>query len=381
MPCNESGPHSPEEALRYGMVTYDWSNMKNIWVNDKPMHNEDYLVDIVERVMAADKNKTTRLGVYRNTIKALPWFASVREKLEDPKYEGWFFKFKGYNGPSSNHSFSPSACTYEKCSGFWHDQAGTMEHPGVCKAECDCGQVPCGGYVFDHRNSSFSEWFINEYIINSKTILHEGVTEMYLDDRVELWGIAEAEGNFINDSGVSSDDMKDLKAAFNANMERLYDRMIELGSFSWQMLGPAPRLVPFYFQNGTMRADTALTPDACTQLLREYCRPNGTAEQRFLAYINNPYVDNATIAAEQYTASFLLTRGPFAWIGYGWRNPGTSFYPRPSQWDEDFGVPLEACSEASTGIFQRKWSKASVDWDCHLGTGRIHRDELVGILV
>ena len=32
--------------------------------------------------------------VYRNLVKALPWFDEVREKLEDPQYWGWFLRYK-----------------------------------------------------------------------------------------------------------------------------------------------------------------------------------------------------------------------------------------------------------------------------------------------
>ncbi len=34
---------------------------------------------------------------YRNAIKALPWFTSVRDKLLDKAYWGWFLAFKGCN--------------------------------------------------------------------------------------------------------------------------------------------------------------------------------------------------------------------------------------------------------------------------------------------
>ena len=36
------------------------------------------------------------MWAYRNTIKALNWYTSVREKLDDPKYASWFIKFKGF---------------------------------------------------------------------------------------------------------------------------------------------------------------------------------------------------------------------------------------------------------------------------------------------
>lgn len=33
-------------------------------------------------------NPSTNVFVYRNLVKALPWFTSVREKLDDPQYSG-----------------------------------------------------------------------------------------------------------------------------------------------------------------------------------------------------------------------------------------------------------------------------------------------------
>ena len=36
MPCNYSAPYSAQVAARYGVVDLDWSNEKNLWVNDRP---------------------------------------------------------------------------------------------------------------------------------------------------------------------------------------------------------------------------------------------------------------------------------------------------------------------------------------------------------
>lgn len=62
----------------------------------------------------------------------------MREKLDDPAYSGWFVRFKDYKGPQSNNSYHVPACTYEKCSGFYHDQEQTPEYPhgdGSCMEE------------------------------------------------------------------------------------------------------------------------------------------------------------------------------------------------------------------------------------------------------
>jgi hypothetical protein len=121
-----------------------------------------------------------RVFVYRNLVKALPWFTQVREKIQvprhvsswctefscgrphplcvcvfvcgrptrqkDPAYAGWFLKFSGtgnYHVPDCDANYSPP-----RCSDFYHDQDQTPEHPhgdGSCVKPCDCGEgVPCG---------------------------------------------------------------------------------------------------------------------------------------------------------------------------------------------------------------------------------------------
>ena len=57
------------------------------------------------------------MWVYRNKIKGLNWYSSVREKLDDPQYDGWFVKFKDYKGtsptdPASNNSYHVPACDW-----------------------------------------------------------------------------------------------------------------------------------------------------------------------------------------------------------------------------------------------------------------------------
>ena len=110
------------------------------------------------------------------TAKALPWFSSVREKLNDPAYSGWFLRF---NGTTPRHYNVPD-CAAEnasKCSIYYHDQEQTPEvptvaspHPdGSCVSQCDCGVQPCGEYLFDHRNGSMlRDWIVQEHILGPK---------------------------------------------------------------------------------------------------------------------------------------------------------------------------------------------------------------------
>jgi hypothetical protein len=47
--------------------------------------------------------------------------------------------------------------------------------------------------------------------------------------------------------------------------------------------------------------------------------------------------------------------------------------PRAKEWDMEFGEPAAACAETGegTGVFERHYSKALVEWDCDAGHGKI----------
>ena len=110
---------------------------------------------VEQAAITKGRNADAHVWVYRNLVKALPWLGSVREKLVDPAYSGFFLKFdasrKGnYSVPACDTSWSKIHKT-PLCSVFYHDQEQTPEvngtvNGGKCtgKGGCDCGGVPCG---------------------------------------------------------------------------------------------------------------------------------------------------------------------------------------------------------------------------------------------
>ena len=202
------------------------------------MDSQSLITQQAEMALATEAGvpgQAPRVWAYRNTIKALNWHRSVREKLDDPKYASWFIKFKDYKGPQSNNSYHVPACDWAppnpKCSGFYHDQEQTPEHPGAnpkvypvdgaCAEQCDCGPVnPCGEYIFDHRGGevegrTFRDWFIDEYMITEETLLHKdpktGARQPiglgWLDDSMQLTGPTEEGGHYV-DTGATDEDMQ-----------------------------------------------------------------------------------------------------------------------------------------------------------------------------
>jgi hypothetical protein len=184
MPCNYSGFFNATFAGEFGVADFDWSDGKQLWVNPPgggPMICEELLLQQAQAVRKANPN--TKSFIYRNGVKALPWFTGVREKLQDPQYSGFFLKFSGnnnYHVPTCDNDWSPP-----RCSEFYHDQDQTPHHPsgdGSCVGACDCGDgVPCGEYLWNHANGTMlREWLINEHFLGPTGLGDPSVLGFYV---------------------------------------------------------------------------------------------------------------------------------------------------------------------------------------------------------
>jgi hypothetical protein len=68
---------------------------------------------------------------------------------------------------------------------FYHDQDQTPEYPhgdGSCDAPCDCGGVPCGEYLWDHRNDTLADYLINDFLLGPTGLGNPNISGFYLDD-------------------------------------------------------------------------------------------------------------------------------------------------------------------------------------------------------
>ena len=195
-PCNFSGQMDPNFLGKWGVASIDWSNAHAVWANTAPMNAEELLLAQAKAIKAVNNN--TKVWVYRNIVKALPWFSTVREKITDPAYAGWFLRFS--DGPAGNYN-SPACTKGQGCSQFYHDQLQTPTDRGSglrpgrfaawCNGTCDCGtnkdgsQLPCGEYLFDHRNSSLGDWLVDQFLLGPLGLGAPEVDGTFLDD---TWG-------------------------------------------------------------------------------------------------------------------------------------------------------------------------------------------------
>eukprot|EP01044_Picomonas_judraskeda_P002069 COSAG03_NODE_137_length_11785_cov_19.757827_9_plen_503_part_00 len=71
-PCNYSGAYNATYAAQYGIMSIDWSNEKDVWVDDKPMDAEERLMS--QAAAVKDINPDTKIWLYRNLVAAQPWY-------------------------------------------------------------------------------------------------------------------------------------------------------------------------------------------------------------------------------------------------------------------------------------------------------------------
>jgi hypothetical protein len=380
MPCNDSGWMDSNFASKWGLVDLDWSNAKALWANAKPMDCQERLITQAQKIRKS--NPSTKTFVYRNLVKALPWFSSVREKLDDPAYSGWFLKYRD-GGKGKNYSSNP--CTGRKCSVYYHDQDQTPEHPrgdGSCIDECDCGTQPCGEYLWDHRNNSLREFLISEFVLGPDGIGNAAVDGVFLDDkwrntsekRSPFWpkegfcpegpigGPSEEYPNCTEDMGLTQQDTTDITNAWKETIDQAKSKIVAAGGFNWQLF--------------TQSTDLPANPGACRAYFSDACRPGGGKRYSipWVYQFTDPKSGRNLPNVTGDLATFLLARGDYAWIGYGWIGcaPTVEYY-RPPELDVDYGVPLDVCVKADSrgSFFKRNYTKATVTFDCETMDAKI----------
>ena len=327
MQCNSSGWSDPVRGAAFGIISYDWSNAKAQWAAARPMDCEEQLQTQARLTKYA--NPKSNVFVYRNVVKALPWFTSVREKLDDPRYAGWFLRFD----KSKAGQYNVPDCAAEnasKCSVFYHDQEQTpavptpaAPHPdGSCgSGVCDCGEQPCGEYLFDHRNGSMlREWIVNELILGPTGVGDAAIDGLFIDD---YWcsdlickddpavagcpcgdpvqGPTEEDKHSQADMGLSDEAIRDLTIGWNATMEAVQRGIVAAGGYTWSlMLG----------QENANAAPRMLKHDTCAAQLRAACVA-GSDWQRHSILFGLTTNGSKLVQVKQDVAFFLLARGAY----------------------------------------------------------------------
>lgn len=374
MPCNNSGFTDPQTTKGWGIIDFDWSNGKSIWVKNRPMNDEEVLQQQV--VMSTSASLGQTVWVYRGSMWAYPWYTSVRKTLEDPAYSDWYLKFKK-QGPwyssKCDTNYDPPLC-----SDYYHNQEQSPGYPkgdGDCAApNCNCGDVPCGFYIWNHSSTTvvhgqtFQDWFVHTYMLDYQG-LSPLVSGMYWDDYFPTsGGFPDPFPNMTQDMGLTPSEQKAIGISYQANMAVLIEKTLAAGKFAWQLFWNGQS--DPHAQSGCCTSPIVHEGKACATTLRNMCKPDAPPQKRAMTYAFSPggcSGDPASLPMwEQDLANFLLIRGDFAWLGHGWLGCSHE-YQFPDMLNWDYGEPTALCYETATnsGIFKRDWTKATVQMDCN----------------
>ena len=187
-----------------------------------------------------------------------------------------------------------------------------------------------------------------------------------------LNGPTEEDSNYIADTGASAADMQAQVDAYRATIVQFNEAVQKAGIFTWMMMSWGGAKLNTGINNTT-------DPATCKQVLASSCTAAPPSRwSRFEGYaIPGGGFGMTPQGFTDYTAEFLLTRGPYAILGYTWFGctNGNKTNPRAPEWDEEFGAPRGTCAETApgSGVFSREWDAATVAWDCNARHGSITR--------
>lgn len=350
MICNNSGQVDPVWARPWGLVDVDWNSDKVDWSATKPMDCEENMLYNLQQIRS--KNPSAITWLYRNGVKALPWFTSVRKLLENPSYWGFFMPYANCSSSPGVYICGPNATT-----NLYHDFEQTPTG--------DCGEgVQCGEYVFNHRNDSLREWFMTNYFFGPTAMNSPFVNGFYVDDDWSASGPSEMDKDAVEKMGMSPADVSAMTDAWLANQEAWRTAVWNAGGFEWFMFYGGQQTAP-----GWSQTDPQST---CAPFMRTNCGASSPSQAGYLFFGYSRVTHQQAWplpSPTQDLAAFLLVRGPYAAFGYGWTGCADANHPftRPADLDVDYGEPVGFCAETASGsgIFTREWTKATITLDCN----------------
>jgi hypothetical protein len=257
---------------------------------------------------------------------------------------------------------------------IYHDLEQTPSYPGLCDSICDCGNnLPCGEYLYDHRNESMRKWLSNTFILSSANntgLLNKNIDGFFIDDQWydhnaygnnqcagfnTFGGPTEEDQHCIQDMGLTANDVADITNGWNQSMAMAEDAIVSNNGFWWNNGASDPNQglksvhIPDKNQCVAFMKGQAMTLNE-TAMILEYTQTVNMTQSEF----------------EIDLAFFLLIRGEYGWLGYNWNGCHTKWeYQWNQMLDIDYGEPIEPFNEVKSGVFQRKWSKCVVQFDCN----------------
>ena len=306
----------PPPGQPWGLVSLDWQVARTVWGENNSMHAtvEATSREGCRRIKAASPG--TRCFIYHNAELALQAFESQRVAM------------------------FPGAPSYDpKLFLRWPN--GTIYSTGVPN------HGPGLGYFWNYTYPPAREFFISATLAS---LNFSGVDGTFIDD----WtGLPAEHKSIISDLNLTAAEVRAFQLATAVVDEELLSALVADGQYAWQAfsaLGGGGALGKWGIGGG---------PNAttCSAWMRSRCTPDwqGRAVTQWCDVAN----------FNESLASFLITRPPIGYFGFGWPSDTTNWRPE-FLWD--IGEPGGACAETAPGVFERPWTHGTVRLDCNTWT-------------
>lgn len=306
----------------WGLISLDWSVARGTWFTGNTSNStcEATLRQNCRLLKAA--GKATRCLGYHNSELALEWLESQRALMNDPTNADLFLQYQPGN---------PAGVP-----------AGTVFHlPN-----------PYGDQVFwNHTNVRAQLALINSLfdVVNASADVDGSFTD-------DVDGLPAEHADVPALLGMSADAVAALRFATQSMGSALIAALTLSGRYTWQAFGSRDTSSPPP-PHAVARGFVGLTPATCAAFMRTYCAVEYQARPMLLHMdAASPATANASVAA------FLITRPPYAYLGFAWEssdaNFSSLFYLQP-------GTPTSLCSEGPPGVFSRSWTAGLAALDCN----------------
>jgi len=292
----------------WGLISLDWGTAKNVWFTGDNKTSTCEKTSVENCRMLKASGLVSRCFIYHNMLLALQILESQREVMYDPTKKDWFIQYTDGQG----------------------NKNGTIYNEPMAYGD---------QYFWDFRVPAARDYYISSILA---VVGDSAVDGTFTDD---ISGFPEEHPSVQNNTNMTLSEIVDWQYNTRLLSQTLINALAHSGKGNWQAfygfldwVGPSP--------NST----------TCTAFLREFCQPS--YQGRLMT------MDAGKDAAEhpQIVASFLITRPPVAYLGWGWESDD-------SLWDDIFllqvGEAQGLCQEETPGVFTRQYTNGKAQLDCN----------------
>lgn len=309
--CQPSDPNYfvPPVSQPWGLVSLDWSVAKNIWDQNGLINGTIEATSIEGCRLIKVNSPQTKCFIYHNMELALESMESQRAVMYNPQTANYFLQYTD---------------------GLGHKN-GTIYNER---------QEPGDQYFWDFRVPQSANYYI-------ASVLNTTTSTPYVDGTFtdDVTGLPAEHGSAPHNMNLSAAEVNAIQYYTSVANQKLIDAAVAAGKYVWAAFGN---------QDGV---GSGPSKASCASWMRARC---GASYQN--TAITQQFDTNNV---NQSIASFLVTRPPIAFLGFGWESDMRDWRPE-FLWQ--VGEPQGACVEGPAGVFSRPWSYGTAKVDCNAWT-------------